>query len=1253
MTQYGTAWVDVRGDTSGLVNDISSATRNAATRLGGVGKTIVGDLGRLGAQTAAVVGTASAAAAVSLGKIGLQYNTLEQSSLAAFKTLLGTEEAAKRMQADLREFAKTSPFPRQAFISGTQQLLSFGMEAQKIIPTLDAIQQAVAATGGTGQDLSEIVNVLAKVQGTGKITAETLNELGVRGVNAADLIGGQMGKTGTEIREAITAGSLDGGKALDALVAGMQERFGGAAEGLKETWVGATDRIKGAWRDIASDLVEPFVSKAGGGAGVEWANEIADSMRRIQKTVVPVLIPAIEAVGTHLGNAVDKAADLAQQMTAIGTAHKLNKVIDLVDKTRKSLEGAEGVAIGVGVAIAGIGARTVLGPLGFLVPSISPITGALVGLVAGSEDGRDAIKGMGEKAAEFAKGAGQDLLRGVGDLADELTGPVSRAIESVFGALVDAGSDAVPALVDALDTLGPPLGELIESAAELAAAVLPSLVDIMATALPVVIGPLGVGLEVAAGAAELLADNAWLVVPALAAIAAVKIVDVVGRMAPAFTALSTGLKDFGTFYSVLRAEGGGVAQSLSGAAGASAGLGGTLAGVLNPAVLGVTAALAIGGLAFKAYSDRQREARELTDSLSAALGQTAAAFKSDQNDAALDALADSLPTVNELKISLTDLSDLAATLTGDEFVQMATNLRAAFNEGGQAFEGEEAIQRFRDAISYLPDEVQEFGVALAQAVDSGKIGMGDATALLEGLSTLAGSTADSMEESQAKFIAMARDAMESGDITSAAFERISDAISNAQTPSEMNAAIYELINLLGGGDLQGAVEAAALSVDDANAMLERYGDTAKTAGEASKGAAGDVDLTTESLDGLKASADEALVSVQNLMVELFELQGSERAIAAGERATNDAVQRLVEQVTGAREGIQQAQQALGEAQASRDTERIAKAAADLQKAQLEALKWAPTGDEVAGAMQSIVEAAEGQADALAKVDRGGVRTREMFEGLVAQLVALRDQGILPAGQEFDNLLALFQLTPTDITTRVRIAADEAEQTIAELTEQLDAIPGGPQSDPLKAEVQALIDEGSLQEASEKIKQIPGVIDAEVAEVEAKANELGIQSTEAQINHVARDRWFPMLPFLDPKAKAQAEREMALLAADREIALLPRWLPSSVDPFRRDWVTKPRGERASGGPTTPGWWLVGERGPELLHMPRSGHVFNAEQTTQMLDKSQSGGQFTDAQVDRLIDALGERNLMDISVTADSSDGRRIGLDVSDALWLKGH
>src|SRR5690606_17743941 len=120
-------------------------------------------------------------------------------------------------------------------------------------------------------------------------TATDLREFGNRGVDAATLIGSQMGMTGAEIREAITDGSLDAGQALDALAAGMSATFDGAAAGVKDTFAGAVDRVRAAWRDISSIVAEPLVGREGGGIFTALLNETADLLRSIESLPAPVL----------------------------------------------------------------------------------------------------------------------------------------------------------------------------------------------------------------------------------------------------------------------------------------------------------------------------------------------------------------------------------------------------------------------------------------------------------------------------------------------------------------------------------------------------------------------------------------------------------------------------------------------------------------------------------------------------------------------------------------------------------------------------------------------------------------------------------------------------------------------------------------------------------------------------------------------------------------------------------------------------
>lgn len=228
------------------------------------------------------VGTAITAVGAASLNTGIQYNSLQQNTRTALTTLLGSAEAVNAQMDKFDTFARQSPFSRAVWLQAQQQMLGFGIEASRVIPYLDAIENAVAGVGGSNQDISELTRIFSQVQAASKITAVDLMQFGQRGVDAASLIGSQMGMTGAEIRSQITAGTLDAQTALDALAAGMQDKFGGAADGIKEQYVGALDRVKAVWRDLSAELAEPLVDPEGGGALVDLFNFIADRGRDFQ-----------------------------------------------------------------------------------------------------------------------------------------------------------------------------------------------------------------------------------------------------------------------------------------------------------------------------------------------------------------------------------------------------------------------------------------------------------------------------------------------------------------------------------------------------------------------------------------------------------------------------------------------------------------------------------------------------------------------------------------------------------------------------------------------------------------------------------------------------------------------------------------------------------------------------------------------------------------------------------------------------------
>lgn len=396
-------------------------------------------MGRATAETITVGAAAAGGLAATVFATGVNYNTLQQQSRAALETIMGGAEEANAQMDKLDEFATTSPFAKDVFIKAQQQLLGFGMEAENVVPTLSAIQDSVAAVGGSNQDIAEVANVLAKVTGTGKITAETFNELGTRGIDAATIIGEEMGKTGGEIRDQVTAGTLDADEAIAALTNGMTERFGGAAANVKDTMVGAFDRVKAATRDIGATMAEPFVDPKGGGLAVEWTNQFADALRAVERQTEPFVemmmaryAPAFDNVSIALLDAKDAIDDFDMS--------DLEGMLDRTSAYAPAIAGLSGALLTMGTSNIPI--------IGRLATALGPIPAGLGAAAAASPEARDALADLWETS--------KPLVETLGDLGVLAAGVFSEGI-GIAADTLSVALDVVRPLVDGFADLPEPI----------------------------------------------------------------------------------------------------------------------------------------------------------------------------------------------------------------------------------------------------------------------------------------------------------------------------------------------------------------------------------------------------------------------------------------------------------------------------------------------------------------------------------------------------------------------------------------------------------------------------------------------------------------------------------------------------------------------------------------------------------------------------------------------------------------------------
>src|SRR5690606_30449895 len=344
---------------------------------------------------------------------------------------------------------------------------------ERIVPIFQALQDGVVAVGGGAQQIDEVVQILAKMSSVGKVTAEDLNELGIRGIDAAGLVGEAWGMTAAQVRDSISEGTTEATTFIDTLVGEMSTKYGGAAEGLRTTWVGALDRIAGATRDIGSVIAEPFIDPQGGGAAVQWANDMADALRAFES----MLRPAVEVLSPRAEPAFQAASAAMQRFTeAVGNID----ILAVFDR----LEGAAPILTAFGTAAAAAGSASALSAIGMgsLAATINPVAAGLIGLAAASPAFRDALMDLVAAVAplipalvELALQIGEGLTLALNSLMPfvEVAIGLVTAMVQVFTSLpepIQTAAIAVGAFALALKRLGP-VGLILTGITYLATAV--------------------------------------------------------------------------------------------------------------------------------------------------------------------------------------------------------------------------------------------------------------------------------------------------------------------------------------------------------------------------------------------------------------------------------------------------------------------------------------------------------------------------------------------------------------------------------------------------------------------------------------------------------------------------------------------------------------------------------------------------------------------------------------------------------------
>jgi tape measure domain-containing protein len=349
--------------------------------------------------------------------------TLEQAQIG-FSTMLGSGEAATAMLNDLKKFAAATPFQFTGLLDSSKRLMAMGFEAEKIIPIMRTVGDAVAGLGAGEEGINRATYALGQMRTAGRINSQDMMQLTSLGIPSWQYLADAIGVTTAEVRKMSENGLIPAELGINAILAGMEKDFGGMMAKQATTFNGALSNINDMLQQIVAGGFEPLFKEVSAAAlamatflqsssGTKVMNDLRTIVQQVvdvMKTIIPTVFGVIGAfagfiaanpiimqvVGAIIGlrvalvglsiitGIISMIRTLAFTMGAVRAAFMVGGVVQGFTTLMLALAPTLVAATaGFGGAAAAVGAFTaalLLNPITWIVLAVVGVTAAIVTL---------------------------------------------------------------------------------------------------------------------------------------------------------------------------------------------------------------------------------------------------------------------------------------------------------------------------------------------------------------------------------------------------------------------------------------------------------------------------------------------------------------------------------------------------------------------------------------------------------------------------------------------------------------------------------------------------------------------------------------------------------------------------------------------------------------------------------------------------------------------------------------------------------
>ena len=286
---------------------------------------------------------------------------MEQSEIA-FATMLKSGEKANAFLQDLQDFAAATPFEFTELQDASRRMLAFGFSAESVLPMLTDIGDAVSGLGLGSVGVNRVTLALGQMQAKAKVSGQEMMQLTEAGIPAWRYLAESMGLTTAEVMKLSERGLIPADQAIQAILAGMREDFGGMMAKQAQTAAGQLSNLKDEVTFLAADLGEELlpvfkdmvdVAKDAVAAFSGLSPETQKSILVIGG-IAAVSGPALTALGGLASAARGLIAVLPGLKAAYGLMASANTIGGALSVAQLGLSGVAAVALPAAAAITAV-----------------------------------------------------------------------------------------------------------------------------------------------------------------------------------------------------------------------------------------------------------------------------------------------------------------------------------------------------------------------------------------------------------------------------------------------------------------------------------------------------------------------------------------------------------------------------------------------------------------------------------------------------------------------------------------------------------------------------------------------------------------------------------------------------------------------------------------------------------------------------------------------------------------------------------